>query len=112
MKKFLVVSVALLLAVAVAAPAMAKVEFSYGGQFRVRYIGQANFSTPIAQSFAVTGPNARDGATNALGDDLSRFDERLRLYFTFTASENLKLVTKFEVGDVIWGNPGTTGRGC
>jgi hypothetical protein len=114
MKKFLVVSVALLLAVAVAAPAMAKVEFSYGGQFRVRYIGQANFSTPISQSFGAATLAAGDAAVNEVanrfGDDLSRFDERLRLYFTFTASENLKLVTKFEVGDVIWGNPGTTGR--
>ncbi len=101
MKKFLVVFVALVAAIAVAAPAMAKVEFSYGGQFRVRYLSQSNFTQPFAQGGAAAA--ALNAALNS-DDDLSRFDERLRLYFTFTASENLKLVTKFEVGDATWGN--------
>jgi hypothetical protein len=108
MKKFLVVFVALLTAVAIAAPAMAKVEFGYGGQFRVRYMAQSNFTTPISQVDGVG--TALNGVTGAMDDDLDRFDHRLRLYFYFTASENLKLVTRFEVGDVIWGGPGTSGR--
>lgn len=106
MKKILVVFVAVMVAVAVAVPAMAKVEFSYGGQFRVRYISQSNFSVPFSQTG--TAQSAFNAATNS-DDDLSRFDERLRLYFTFTASENLKLVTKFEVGDAVWGNDNAAG---
>ncbi|MCU0573800.1 MAG: hypothetical protein MUC41_12505 [Syntrophobacteraceae bacterium] len=108
MKKFLVVFVALAAAVAVAAPAFAKVEFSYGGQFRVRWFGQSNFATPISQTAGAAA--ALDGVTGGLDDDLTRLDQRLRLYFTFTASENLRLVTRFEVGDTVWGSPGTTGR--
>jgi hypothetical protein len=93
MKKFLVMGIALFVAVAVAAPAMAaKVDFSYGGVIRARAFSQSNF-----YGFGSD-------------DDSVRFDYRLRLYFTYTASENLKLVTKFEIGDVIWGGPDTTGR--
>ena len=54
MKKFLVGFVALAVAVAVAAPALAKVEFSYGGQFRVRWFGQSNFC------LLYTSPSPRD----------------------------------------------------
>lgn len=95
MKKFLVMGVALFVAVAVAAPAMAaKVDFSYGGVYRMRVFSQSNFNQ--------IGP---------LGDDDGvRFDQRMRLYFTYTASENLKLVTKLELGDIIWGRPNTAGR--
>ena len=31
------------------------------------------------------------------------FDQRLRLYLTFKASENLKVVWKMEVGNTTWG---------
>jgi hypothetical protein len=92
MKKFLVVGFIVFVAIAVAAPAMAaKVDFSYGGTIRTRVFSQSNFS----------GLDADDGF---------RWDYRMRLYFTYTASENLKLVTKWEVGDVIAGGPNTTGR--
>ncbi len=93
MKKFLVVGFIVFVAIAVAAPAMAatKIDFSYGGVIRTRVFNQSNFS-------------GLDG-----GDSL-RWDYRMRLYLTFAASENLKLVTKFEVGDVVAGGPNTTGR--
>jgi hypothetical protein len=93
MKKFLVVGFILFVAIAVAAPSMAaKLDFSYGGQIRTRVFSQSNF-----QGFDAD-------------DDSFRWDYRMRLYFTYTASENLKLVTKFEVGDVVAGGPNTTGR--
>jgi hypothetical protein len=92
MKKFLVVAFIVFVAIAVAAPAMAaKVDFSYGGVIRTRFFNQSNFS-------------------GVDGQDSLRWDYRMRLYLTFAASENLKLVTKFEVGDVVAGGPNTTGR--
>lgn len=92
MKKHMMMLVALLVAITVAAPAFAAVEFKYGGQFRARWISQDNW----------------DGNDN-VDDNRNFFDQRLRLYFTFIGSQNLKVVTKFEVGDTVWGDD-TVGR--
>lgn len=100
MKKGVLICLATLLAVAVALPAFAAVEFQYGGQFRVRWISSNNLA---------------DGSSDMLGgisnqDNNNFFDQRLRLYFTFKASENLKVVAKFEIGDVVWGDYNKGGR--
>lgn len=87
MKKHLMMLVALLVALCVAMPVFAAVEFKYGGQFRTRLITQDN----------------QDG-TDDFDDNKNFIDQRLRLYFYFVASENLRVVTKFEIGDTVWGD--------
>lgn len=90
MKKHLMMVVALFVAVALASPALAAVEMKYGGQFRTRATSNYGLAT--------------DGEW---GDRNANFiDTRLRMYFYFVASENLRVVTRFEVGDTRWGNPG------
>ncbi|HOV86512.1 MAG TPA: hypothetical protein PLM79_09130 [Syntrophobacteraceae bacterium] len=88
MKRYFMILVALAVAVTLASPALAAVEFKYGGQFKNR-IHSSN--------------NTWDGSDEG-SDNLNFLDQRLRLYFTFQASENLKLVWKMEVGDTTWGN--------
>jgi hypothetical protein len=46
--------------------------------------------------------NMKDG-TNDLDDNLNGFYTRMRLYFTASASENLKAVCKLEM-DELWGD--------
>ncbi|MEN6441161.1 MAG: hypothetical protein ABFD97_21545 [Syntrophobacter sp.] len=113
MKKHLLVLGVVLLAVAVALPAFA-IEFKYGGQFRVRFQAEDNVRDGIDSSDVVQGSATPGTITNNRvpfkvynGDDNRIFvDQRLRLYFSFIASKNLKVVTKFEVGDSIWGDGG------
>ena len=96
MKKYLVMLIALTVAVAVAAPAFAAVEFKYGGQFRARWISDDN----------ITDGSSNSNAFTQFGDNTNIIDQRLRLYFTFQASKNLKVVTKLEMGDTVWGSQG------
>lgn len=113
MKKYFVVAIALMAVLAVAMPASAKVEFSYGGLFRARVFSEGDFANPISSNTvdqfgqALPAPDRRyfDNDENTR----NRLDQRLRLYFTFTASENLKLVTKFEANE-IWGDLNSSGR--
>jgi hypothetical protein len=86
MKKHLVTLVAILAVIAITVPAFA-VEFKYGGMYRLRW--QSN-------------DNLTDG-TSTLDDNQNYMDQRLRMYFSFVGSENLQVVTKWEV-DTIWGN--------
>lgn len=113
MRKCLLVLAAALLAVSIAAPALADVEFLYGGQFRVRYNAGDNVwdGTDHEGYYGNYGPQF----VNSLGkpntyynsnDNRNYIDQRLRLYFTFVGSPNLKVVTKFEIGDTTWGDPG------
>jgi hypothetical protein len=95
MKKRLAMLVALLLVIAIAVPAFAAVEFKYGGQFRARAIFQDNL---------LDGDDRRNDNNNLL-------DYRMRMYFTFVASENLRVVTRFEVGDTTWGRGGSAVAG-
>ncbi len=102
MKKHLLVFVAVLLAVAIAMPAFAAVEFKYGGQWRNRVVNEDNVRDG-------TELNGYYGPGYNSDDNRFFLDQRLRLYFTFAASKNLKVVTKFEIGDVIWGDPNNAG---
>jgi len=86
MKKRLMMLVAIVAVVAIALPAFA-LEFKYGGLYRLRW--QSN-------------NNVTDGDSSS-DDNQNYMDQRLRMYFTFIASENLQVVTKWEV-DTIWGN--------
>ncbi|MEJ5347496.1 MAG: hypothetical protein WHS46_02230 [Desulfosoma sp.] len=90
MKKNFIVFVAVLAAVALAMPAFA-VDFKYGGLYRLRW--QSN-------------DNLADGQDKDKGpgfdDNGNWFDQRLRMLFTFVASENLQLVTHWEA-DTLWG---------
>jgi len=75
--------VVVLAAVAIALPAFA-FEVKYGGLFRVRYQGNNNLTA------------SQDN------DNQNYIDQRLRIFFQFIASENLKLVTGLE-WDTLWG---------
>lgn len=88
MKKGLMIFLVTLVTVAVAMPALAAVEFQYGGVFRTRW---------------VTSNNINDGSSQVQDND-NVFDQRLRLYLTFKASENLKVVWKIEIGNIAWGD--------
>jgi hypothetical protein len=74
------------LVVAMAVPAAA-IEVKYGGLYYMRF--QSN-------------NNVTDG-TDDLDDNQNYFDQRMRWYMNFIASENLQLVTGFEV-DTLWGD--------
>jgi hypothetical protein len=115
MRRYLTTLVALLVAVAIAMPAFAAIEFKYGGQFRARIISQDNIldgrddRIRFLDREDVTPDNP--GGLGRLGDDnVNRIDQRLRLYFSFIASKNLQVVTKFEMGDTVWGQ-GDAGAG-
>lgn len=86
MKKHLVMLVAILAIVAITVPAFA-VEFKYGGMYRLRW--QSN-------------DNVVDGDSHS-DDNQNYMDQRFRMYFSFVGSENLQVVTKWEV-DTLWGN--------
>jgi hypothetical protein len=87
MKKYLVMMVAVLTALAIAVPAFAALEVKYGGLFRTRIQSNDNFT---------------DGSDDT-DDNQNYFDQRLRWFMNFIASENLQLVTGFEV-DTLWGD--------
>lgn len=114
MKKNLAVLTALLLVLAVAMPALAAVEFKYGGQFRARWESEDNVydGTNSLGEFQSANQGTRGTGllTHHSDDDNRNFiDQRLRLYFSFIASQNLKVVTKFEMGDSTWGDSNPIG---
>ncbi len=100
MKKNFIVFVAVLAAVALAMPAFA-VDFKYGGLYRLRW--QSNDNLADGQD--------KDKGTG-FDDNGNWFDQRLRMLFTFVASENLQLVTHWEA-DTLWGreSPGAGRHG-
>ena len=114
MKKNLAVLTALLLALAVAMPALAAVEFKYGGQFRARWDSSDNIYDgtnslgEFQKEHNVVGPTGLPVRHNS-DDNRNFIDQRLRLYFSFIASQNLKVVTKFEMGDTTWGDSNPIG---
>jgi len=95
MRKYLIGLIVILAIVALVAPSFA-VEFKYGGMYRWRI--QAN-------------ENMQD-ANDDEDDTANWIDQRLRMYFDFIGSENLKLVTKWEA-DTLWGyeSPGAGRHG-
>ena len=115
-EKYVLIFAAAVMVLSVAMPAVADVEFLYGGQFRWRFESWdhnisgtqegGDYGTSPPQTITTLGkPN---GYWNA-NDNRRWIDQRLRLYFTFQGSPNLKVVTKFEVGDTGWGDPGAAG---
>ena len=114
MKKYVLIFAVALVALAVAMPAVADVEFLYGGQFRWRVnSSDANMSGTQEGGYygnfapqTISSIGKPNGYWNA-NDNRFFIDQRLRLYFTFQGSENLKVVSKFEMGDTQWGDPGS-----
>jgi hypothetical protein len=113
MRKYILILAVALITAWGATPVFADVQFLYGGQFRVRAQDGNNVwdGTNTNGYYGNYAPQTND----ALGKNNSYFnsidhrmfiDQRLRLYFTFLGSPNLKVVTKFEVGDTKWGDPG------
>jgi hypothetical protein len=102
MKKHLMILVLAVMAVAMAAPAFAEVQFTYGGQFRVRFEAQDNV-------YDGTSKGGYFGSVYNSDDNRRFIDQRTRLYFTFAASKNLKVVVKWEMGDAVWGMNSTSG---
>ena len=115
MKKYLLIFAVALVALSVAMPALADVEFLYGGQFRWRVNSSDSnmsgttesgyYGNYLAQTLS-TATGKPNGYWNA-NDNRFFIDQRLRLYFTFQGSQNLKVVTKLEMGDTQWGDPGS-----
>jgi hypothetical protein len=117
MKKFLVPSLVVVLALLIAVPSFA-LEVKWGGLFRARVLSQSDFAgAPTAGDGDYGYPTVDLGKPQATGANSSlgipkggvfytphnnRFDQRLRVYMDFISSENLKVVTKFETQS-IWG---------
>lgn len=89
MRKYLISFIAILAVVALVAPSFA-VEFKYGGMYRWRIQAKDNM---------MDGQDTKNGKWD---DREWWIDQRIRMYFDFIGSENLKLVTKWEA-DTMWG---------
>jgi hypothetical protein len=85
MKRLLITLVALIAVFAMVLPAAA-VELQFGGLYWTKYYHTSNL---------------RDGDDD-LDDQIDGFYTRMRLYFTGVGSENVKVVSRFEI-DNIWG---------
>lgn len=85
MRKYLISFIAILAVVALVAPSFA-VEFKYGGMYRWRIQAKENMLD----------------ANDDKDDTANWIDQRIRMFFDFIGSENLKLVTKWEA-DTMWG---------
>ena len=100
MKKHLVTLVAILAVIAITVPAFA-VEFKYGGMYRLRWQSNNNLTDGSDTDDRINPLNPK--GLNLNNDNQNYMDQRFRMYFTFVGSENLQVVTKFEV-DTMWGN--------
>ncbi len=107
MKKHLMMLAALLLVFAIAMPALAEVQFKYGGQFRARWLSDNNVYDGTNSMGQYQATN-KDKFGYSFNDDDNRnfIDQRMRLYFSFIASQNLQAVVKLEMGDSTWGDSG------
>jgi hypothetical protein len=106
MRKLLVLGLAVLLVAAFSLPASA-IEHKFGGYWRTRMIGQADFAAEDYDAYAVDiNGDGVDDVVDPGGDgedrDTYRVDTRTRLYYTAVLNENLSLVNKFEF-DAVWG---------
>ncbi|MDY0132803.1 MAG: hypothetical protein RBR53_09045 [Desulforegulaceae bacterium] len=86
MKKFFIVALVAVLAVAISVPASA-IEHEFSGYWRTRAYTQKNFS------------GNKDKAEN---QDVQAVDTRTRLWYTAKFSEDFKFVNGFEM-DAVWG---------
>jgi hypothetical protein len=79
------------------------------------WYGQYNNDTTTAfnpeTGYVTTpGPNYNPhGYAPASSDHYNRIDTRARFYMYVTASENLRVVTRYELGDIVWGNAASGG---
>jgi hypothetical protein len=121
MRRFLIPSVVVVLALLIAVPSFA-LEVKYGGLFRARVLSDYNFTQSNENTGTYGYPTVSLGSPqltpyNAfnLGDQkggvpyvqhLNRFDQRLRMFFDFISSENLKVVVKLEA-NTVWGSYGS-----
>jgi len=107
MRKFLVPSLVIALALLIAVPSFA-LEVKWGGLFRARVLSQeafTSYSYPANDlSMIRTNPLAERSINYA--QHVNRFDQRLRMFIDFISSENLKVVTKLEA-NTIWGAYGS-----
>jgi len=99
MKRYFVMAVAIVALLAVATPSFA-LDVKYGGLFRLRWESNDNVT------------DGQDKKGGLYDDNIgSAFDQRLRFYMYFIASENLRVVTKYEI-NTRWGQaPGGTSGG-
>ncbi len=103
MKRWLGVVSAALVSLTVAMPALADLNINYGGQFRVRFENSNN---------VVDGTQSQFSTNYNSDDNRCYIDQRMRMRIVISSSENLKLVTKWELGDTKWGDPqGRVGPG-
>ncbi|MFW6237506.1 MAG: hypothetical protein ACOC3F_03895, partial [Desulfosudaceae bacterium] len=86
MKKFIVLTTAICVALAVAIPAMA-VDVDFSGYYRVRGFMNSNITL------------SDDGAESE-----AYYDNRFRLQTVFTANDNVSVTTRFDAYDSQWGN--------
>jgi hypothetical protein len=120
MRRFLIPTLVVALALLVAVPSFA-LEVKYGGLFRARVLSDHNFTgdgtggygypnvalaAPEVTAANVGGTGIRGGGVPYV-PHMNRFDQRLRMYFDFISSENLKVVTRLEANTVwgAYGNP-------
>jgi hypothetical protein len=107
-KKFLVVAVAGALTAATAVPALA-LENEFHGTFSSFY-DLSNYTAAGNDSFEqfhpVLDPTARQNATGLAKNAPTEnyFVQRARLNYNAKASDNVKLVTRFELDYTYWGN--------
>jgi hypothetical protein len=103
MRKLLILGLAAVLVFAFTLPASA-LENKFGGYWRTRMFGNANFAGETNKTVA-TGIDPLSGNPtfpDAEDQDLWNVDTRTRLYYTAILNENLQFVTKFEF-DTAWG---------
>ncbi|HQN19001.1 MAG TPA: hypothetical protein PKV86_07675, partial [Syntrophobacteraceae bacterium] len=116
MRRFLIPTLVVALALLVAVPSFA-LEVKYGGLFRARVLNDHNFTDYGYPNAALAYPQATAANANGTGiraggvpyvPHMNRFDQRIRMYFDFISSENLKVVTRLEANSVwgAYGNPG------
>jgi len=103
MRRFLVVSMVCVMALAIAAPTFA-LEVKFGGLWRTRLISQHDFVNATAGE---TRDNTDQFSSVPYMKHANRIDQRLRIYMDFISSENLKVVTRFET-NASWGAAGRT----
>jgi len=101
-KKIMVAAAAGALAVAAAVPAMA-IENEFYGSFMVKtFLSNFDFGTTSSQ------PNVSGSAWGSARKNNNYTETRTRLRYIAKASDDLKLVTQFEI-DTVWGNTATSG---
>ncbi|SHK26984.1 hypothetical protein SAMN02745216_03181 [Desulfatibacillum alkenivorans DSM 16219] len=110
MKKIFTIAVVIALVAAFTLPAMAETKFSFNGAYRVRGFMLSNPSLQADQ--AAVKATSVSSAIPATGEGASQswMDMRFRMESTFTVSDRLSVVTRFDALDnKRYGDPDTVG---